>query len=70
VTAAQATYRIVPDAAHFSFLAECKSAGARILEKEGELDRLCDDAGGQSRVEIHAKLVAMIVEQLQAWAAG
>lgn len=63
-----ATYTVLPDATHFSFLAECKDAGPRILQSEGELDALCDDAGGQSRAEIHAKLVDMIVAHLQAWA--
>ena len=61
---AQARYAIVPDATHFSFLAQCKPAGARILENEGELDPLCDDAGGQSRADIHAALVEMIVAYL------
>lgn len=64
----QATYSIVPDARHFSFLPECKPAGAQILEDEGELDPLCDDAGGQSRADIHAKLVDMITVYLRAWA--
>lgn len=63
---AQATYRIVPDATHFSFLARCKPAGARILENEGELDPLCDDAGGQSRLDIHTTLVGQITQYLQA----
>ncbi|MFK7877063.1 MAG: alpha/beta hydrolase family protein [Paracoccaceae bacterium] len=55
----------VPDSTHFSFLAPCKPAGARILENEGELDPLCDDAGGQSRASIHAKLVDLIVGYLR-----
>lgn len=62
----QAKYAVVPDATHFSFLARCKAAGPQILVNEGELDALCDDAGGQSRTEIHAKLVGMITAYLQA----
>ena len=65
-----ATYRIVADATHFSFLAQCKPAGSAILAREGELDPLCDDAGGQARSEIHAKLGSMITQYLKAWAAG
>ncbi|WP_339760062.1 alpha/beta fold hydrolase [uncultured Sulfitobacter sp.] len=65
---AGSTYAIVPDATHFSFLAECKAAGARILENEGEMDPLCDDAGGQSRADIHETLVTLITGYLQAWA--
>ncbi len=61
----QARYHIVPDASHFSFLAECKPAGADILAKEGEPDALCDDAGGQSRRDIHETLVELIVTYLQ-----
>lgn len=60
-----AQYRLVPDSTHFSFLAQCKPAGARILENEGEPDPLCDDAGGQSRARIHAKLSKMIVGYLR-----
>ncbi len=60
-----ARYSMLPDATHFSFLAECKPKGPRILEKEGELDPLCDDAGGQSRASIHAKLSSLIVGYLR-----
>jgi predicted dienelactone hydrolase len=60
-----ATYAVVPDAIHFSFLAECKAAGKRILENEGELDPLCDDAGGRSRADIHKGLSAKIVAYLR-----
>lgn len=60
-----ATYEVVPDATHFSFLAECKPAGAKILRDEGEPDPLCDDAGGQSRANIHARLIDMIVPYLK-----
>lgn len=58
---AQARYRLVPDATHFSFLAECKPDGPRILEKEGEPDPLCEDAGGRSRANIHAEILELIV---------
>ena len=61
----QAEYRLVPDSTHFSFLAECKPAGPRILEKEGEPDPLCDDAGGRSRTDIHAELSEIIVSYLR-----
>ncbi|MFQ1702106.1 alpha/beta hydrolase family protein [Loktanella agnita] len=61
----RAHYTRVPDTSHFSFLAQCKPAGARILENEGELDPLCDDAGAQSRAEIHATLVSLIIGYLQ-----
>lgn len=56
----------VPDATHFSFLAECKPNGPRILEKEGEMDALCGDAGGQSRAEIHRRLADLILGYLEA----
>jgi predicted dienelactone hydrolase len=60
-----ASYAIVPDAIHFSFLAQCKEKGAAILENEGELDPLCDDAGGRPRSDIHAELSDLIVTYLQ-----
>lgn len=59
-TVPEAEYRIIPDASHFSFLAECKPRGAKILADEGEPDPLCEDAGGRSRAEIHAELTDVI----------
>lgn len=53
---ANGTYRTIPDATHFSFLAECKPRGADILAREGEPDPLCADAGGRSRAAIHEEL--------------
>lgn len=61
-----AEYRIVPDATHFSFLAECKPRGAAILIDEGEADPLCADAGGRPRAEIHAELAGSILNFLGA----
>lgn len=58
---ATADYQIVPDATHFSFLAQCKAKGATILANEGEPDPLCDDAGGRARAEIHVDLRRRIV---------
>lgn len=60
-----ATYVIVPDAIHFSFLAECKAMGASILRDEGELDPLCDDAGGRSRADIHREVADKIITYLK-----
>lgn len=60
-----ATYSIVGDAIHFSFLAQCKPKGAQILINEGELDPLCDDAGGRDRANIHDDLSDRIVAYLQ-----
>ncbi|MEL6573887.1 MAG: prolyl oligopeptidase family serine peptidase [Pseudomonadota bacterium] len=67
-----AEYVIVDDSIHFSFLAECKPKGAKILANEGEPDALCDDAGGQSRAEIHAQLRDEIVAfwDKTAWEVG
>jgi len=59
-----ANHVFVPDATHFSFLAECKERGTEILRKEGELDPLCEDAGGRSRGEIHEELTQLIVAYL------
>jgi predicted dienelactone hydrolase len=63
-TVPQAKYRAIPDAVHLSFLAQCKPRGAAIRENEGELDRLCDDAGGRTRGDIHADLTGKIVGYL------
>ena len=60
-----AEYSIVGDAIHFSFLAQCTPRGAQILMNEGELDPLCDDAGGRPRAEIHDELLTAIVTYLE-----
>lgn len=60
----KATYQTIPDAIHFTFLAECKAKGAQILKDEDEIDPLCDDAGGRSRAELHADLQGRIVSYL------
>lgn len=60
----KAEHLFVPDATHFSFLAECKERGAEILEKEGEPDPLCKDTGGRSRSEIHDDLAERVVAYL------
>lgn len=56
-----ASYQIVPDATHFSFLARCKPRGPEILAREGELDPLCEDAGGRTRDAIHRDLSQRII---------
>ena len=59
-----AEHGFVPDATHFSFLAECTDRGADILAKDGEPDPLCDDAGGRSRADIHADIAQRIIKFL------
>lgn len=61
-----ARYATVQGATHFSFLAQCKPAGPRILENEGELDPLCNDAGTRPRADIHRELTQTIVTYLSA----
>ncbi|MEM8978274.1 MAG: alpha/beta fold hydrolase [Pseudomonadota bacterium] len=60
-----ASYEVVRDATHFSFLAQCKPNGPRILEREGELDPLCEDAGGRARSDIHMELTQKIVSYMR-----
>jgi predicted dienelactone hydrolase len=62
---AQARYRTVTDAIHFSFLAQCKPRGPEILKSEGELDPLCEDGGGRTRGDIHKELSRIIVGGLK-----
>ncbi len=59
-----AEHAFVPDATHFSFLAECTDRGGDILAKEGEPDPLCDDAGGRSRADIHADIAQRVIHFL------
>ncbi|MEF3048295.1 alpha/beta hydrolase family protein [Pseudotabrizicola sp. L79] len=65
-----AQYRLVADATHFSFLAECTPKGPAILVAEGEADPLCTDAGGRSRGDIHAELADTILQFLGTAAAA
>lgn len=58
----RASYQVVDNATHFSFLAECRDGGAAFLEALGETDKLCDDGGGRSRADIHAQLRAIITD--------
>ena len=60
-----ARHMFVEDATHFSFLAECTARGPGILVDEGELDPLCEDAGGRSRAEIHQELKVIILRYLR-----
>ena len=60
-----ARYATVADAVHFSFLPECKPAGAAILAEEGEPDALCEDAGGRSRGELHERFGEMALEAFE-----
>lgn len=62
-----AEHSFVPDATHFSFLAECKERGPEILEKEGEMDPLCEDGGGRNRGELHDDMAKRIVAYLDKW---
>ena len=59
-----AQFAQVDDAVHFSFLAECKPNGPAILAQEGELDLLCDDAGGRDRAALHRELQGIITAYL------
>lgn len=59
-----AQHVFIPDATHFSFLAECKERGPQILKNEGELDPLCEDGSGRSRSDIHDGLANRIVAYL------
>lgn len=62
----RANYAQIPDALHFSFLAQCKAKGAKILERGGELDPLCADRNGRDRAALHAEFVDRITAYLAA----
>lgn len=57
----EGSYEWVDGARHFSFLPECQTGGAKLLESLGDTDRLCEDGGTRSRSEIHAQLQDMII---------
>lgn len=61
----QAAYVTVAEAAHFSFLPECKEGSGELLKSLGEVDPICEDPGKRPRGDIHAELKRLIVEALQ-----
>jgi predicted dienelactone hydrolase len=66
-----AHYETLPDASQFSAFSECKPQAAAILRSDGEEEALCQDGGGRSRAEIHARLAAMIEAAFRArWQSG
>jgi predicted dienelactone hydrolase len=56
------TYSTMRDASHYSMFGECKPDAAEMAESENIGDPICSDGGGQSRTEIHKKLVNMVTE--------
>lgn len=62
----EASYALVEDAIHFSFLAQCKPGGAQILIDENEPDPLCDDSGGRPRADVHREVSETIIGYLKA----
>jgi predicted dienelactone hydrolase len=58
---AMTTYRVIPDARHFSFVAECKPGATDLLRADGRGDEIvCMDGNGRTRQTLHAEIAAMI----------
>jgi len=55
-------YSTIRDASHYSMFGECKPDAAEMAESGNIGDPICSDGGGQSRTEIHKKLVNMVTE--------
>jgi predicted dienelactone hydrolase len=64
-----ATYRIVPQTHHFTFVAECSTLGEIVIGLAGD-DNICSDEGFRPRAKVHPELVKLIgdflAEQLKA----
>ncbi|WP_256752267.1 dienelactone hydrolase [Mesorhizobium sp. Mes31] len=54
-----ASYATIEGASHYSMFAECKPGAPSIIASEQIGDPVCDDGGGRSRGEIHARLIDM-----------
>ncbi|MET3601325.1 alpha/beta hydrolase family protein [Martelella mangrovi] len=52
---------VIAPAHHFTFLAECKPAGAALLAEEQD-DPVCDDPKGADRADVHAQIIDAITE--------
>ncbi|AJY47543.1 alpha/beta hydrolase family protein [Martelella endophytica] len=50
---------VIAPAHHFTFLAECKPAGAALLAEEQD-DPVCDDPEGADRAAVHARIIDTI----------
>jgi predicted dienelactone hydrolase len=59
------TYREIPDARHFSFMAECKPGAVDILRADGHGDEIvCMDGSGRDRAALHAEIAGLIEQFL------
>jgi predicted dienelactone hydrolase len=59
-----AHYAAVKPGHHFTFLAECKPDGRRLLAEEND-DPVCDDPAGTDRAHVHAEIIDRIAAFLQ-----
>lgn len=60
--ATSASYREIPDVAHFSFLQVCKPGAAERIDAMAPGEGVvCRDGEGRSREEIHRQVVDMII---------
>ncbi|MBB4122513.1 alpha/beta hydrolase family protein [Martelella radicis] len=50
---------VVAPAHHFTFLAECKPAGAALLAEEQD-DPVCDDPEGADRADVHERIIDVV----------
>ncbi len=55
-------YSTIEDASHYSMFGECKPGATEIADSEQIGDPICSDGGGQSRLDIHKRLIAMATE--------
>ncbi|AZN96117.1 hypothetical protein EJ066_01725 [Mesorhizobium sp. M9A.F.Ca.ET.002.03.1.2] len=55
-------YSTIEDASHYSMFGECKPGATEITDSEQIGDPICSDGGGQFRLEIHKRLIAMATE--------
>jgi len=55
-------YSTIEDASHYSMFGECKPGAAELADSEKIGDPICSDGGGQSRLEIHRRLIAMTTD--------
>ena len=61
----QGKYSTIEDASHYSMFGACKPGAAEIAEAEQIGDPICSDGGGQSRLEIHKRLLDMATEAFE-----
>lgn len=58
----KSTYSLIEEASHYSMFGKCKPGAAQLAVSEAIGEPICSDGEGQSRLEIHKRLIAITTQ--------